>query len=65
MTTILGYTSTQAIVDGPTKKDFRFGRTAAQNIIPATTGAAIAATKTLLQLKGKFDGMAISGYNAS
>ncbi len=60
MTTIHSYTATQAVVDGPTrkKKDFRVGRAAAQNIIPTTTGAAIAATKTLPQLKGKFDGMA-------
>lgn len=59
MSTIHSYTSTQMLVDGPGgKKDMRRGRAAAQNIVPSTTGAAIAATKTLPTLKGKFDGMA-------
>ena len=58
MTTVHSYTSTQSLVDGPGKKDFRRGRAAAQNIVPSTTGAAIAATKTLPSLEGKFDGMA-------
>jgi len=58
MTTIHSYTSTQKLQDGP-DKDMRKSRAAAQNIIPTTTGAAIAATLVLPQLKGKFDGMAM------
>ncbi len=58
MSTIHSYTSTQALVDGPAKKDVRRGRAAAQNIVPSTTGAAIAAAKTLPQLEDIFDGMA-------
>lgn len=59
MSTIHSYTATQLIVDGPADlKDMRRGRAAAQNIVPSTTGAAIAATKTLPSLEGKFDGMA-------
>ena len=57
MSTIHSYTSTQNLVDG-SHKDFRRGRAAAQNIVPTSTGAAIATTKTLPQLKDKFDGMA-------
>ncbi len=58
MTTVHSYTSTQKLQDGPAK-DLRKARAAAQNIIPTTTGAAIAATKVLPQLEGKFDGMAM------
>ena len=58
MSTIHSYTATQLIVDGPGGKDRRRGRAAAQNIVPSTTGAAIAATLTLPKLKGRFDGMA-------
>lgn len=58
MTTIHSYTSTQNIVDGP-HKDLRRGRTAAVNLVPTTTGAAIATTKTIPELKDKFDGMAV------
>ncbi|MDA3814862.1 MAG: type I glyceraldehyde-3-phosphate dehydrogenase [Patescibacteria group bacterium] len=58
MSTIHSYTSTQSLVDGPGKKDLRRGRAAAQNIVPSTTGAAIATAKTLPSLEGKFDGMA-------
>lgn len=58
MTTIHSYTSTQNLQDGPAK-DMRKARAAAQNIIPTTTGAAIAAALVLPQLKGKFDGMAM------
>jgi glyceraldehyde 3-phosphate dehydrogenase len=58
MTTIHGYTATQKLVDGP-HKDPRRGRTAGVNIIPTTTGAAIATTKAIPQLKGKFDGVAV------
>ena len=57
MSTIHSYTSTQNLVDGA-HKDFRRGRAAAQNVVPTSTGAAIATTKTLPQLEGKFDGMA-------
>lgn len=58
MTTIHSYTSTQKLQDGP-DKDMRKSRAAAQNIIPTTTGAAIATTKVIEDLKGKFDGMAM------
>ncbi|MEA3323322.1 MAG: type I glyceraldehyde-3-phosphate dehydrogenase [Patescibacteria group bacterium] len=58
MTTIHSYTSTQNLQDGPAK-DLRKARAAAQNIIPTTTGAAVAATLVLPQLKEKFDGMAM------
>ena len=59
LNTVHGYTATQSLVDGPNKKDWRKGRAAAQNIIPSTTGAAIAVTKALPELEGKFDGMAM------
>ena len=58
LTTVHGYTATQNLVDGPAK-DPRKGRAAAMNIIPTTTGAAIATTKTLPQLEGVFDGIAM------
>ncbi len=58
LTTIHSYTSTQNLQDGPAK-DLRKGRAAAQNMIPTTTGAAIATTKVIPDLKGKFDGMAV------
>ncbi len=58
LTTIHAYTASHQIVDLPSNKK-RFGRAAAQNIIPATTGAAIATTKVLPQLSGKFDGTAV------
>ncbi len=59
MTTIHAYTASQSIVDGPSKKNFRIGRAGAANLIPTTTGAAIATTKALPQFVGKFDGVAI------
>ncbi len=60
LTTIHGYTATQGLVDGPDKKnDFRRARAAAQNIVPSTTGAALATVKSLPDLKDKFDGIAI------
>lgn len=59
LNTIHGYTATQSIVDGPSKKNLRLGRAAAQNIIPSTTGAAIAVTKALPQLEDKFDGISV------
>jgi glyceraldehyde 3-phosphate dehydrogenase len=58
LNTVHAYTASQSIVDGP-KKDFREGRAAAQNIIPTSTGAAIAVTKALPQLSGKFDGISM------
>lgn len=60
LNTVHGYTATQNIVDAPTKgKDFRRGRAAAQNIVPATTGAAIAVTRAIPSLDKKFDGVAM------
>jgi glyceraldehyde 3-phosphate dehydrogenase len=60
LSTVHGYTATQNLVDGPTKGgDFRRGRAAAQNIVPSTTGAAIAVTRALPSLTGKFDGVAL------
>ncbi len=58
LTTVHSYTASQALQDAPAK-DLREGRNAAENIVPTTTGAAIAVTKTLPQLQGKFDGLSI------
>jgi glyceraldehyde 3-phosphate dehydrogenase len=58
LNTVHAYTASQAIVDGP-KKDFREGRAAAQNIVPTSTGAAIAVTKAFTKLDGLFDGISI------
>ena len=58
LTTVHAYTGTQALIDGPASKRRR-GRAAAENIIPTTTGAAVAATEVLPQLEGKLDGMAM------
>ena len=58
LTTIHAYTSSQALVDGPSKK-WRRGRAAAANLVPTTTGAAVATTKALPQYEGKFDGVAV------
>jgi glyceraldehyde 3-phosphate dehydrogenase len=58
MTTVHGYTAGQSIVDLPSK-NWRRGRAGAINLVPTTTGAAIATTKALPQYKGKFDGVAI------
>ncbi len=60
LNTVHGYTATQGIVDGPVKgHDLRRGRAAAQNIVPSTTGAAIAVTRAITSLQGKFDGIAL------
>jgi len=58
MTTVHGYTSTQALVDSPMSK-MRRGRAAAQNIVPTSTGAAVATTKALPEYDKKFDGVAL------
>jgi glyceraldehyde 3-phosphate dehydrogenase len=58
MTTVHSYTATQKTVDGPSKKDWKGGRTAAINLIPSTTGAAKAVGLVLPEVKGKLTGMA-------
>jgi glyceraldehyde 3-phosphate dehydrogenase len=59
LNTVHAYTASQSIVDGPSKKDMREGRAAAQNIVPSSTGAAIAVTKVMTGLAGLFDGISI------
>ncbi len=59
LNTTHAYTATQSLQDGPGGKDFRRGRAAAQNIVPNSTGAAIAVTEAYPALKGKFDGIAL------
>ena len=58
MTTVHSYTATQKTVDGPSRKDWKGGRAAAQNIIPSTTGAAKAVSLVCPEVKGKLTGMA-------
>ena len=58
MTTVHSYTATQKTVDGPSKKDWKGGRTAALNIIPSGTGATVALGKVIPDVKGKLTGMA-------
>ena len=59
LNTVHSYIASQGIVDGPNKKDFREGRAAAQNIVPSSTGAAIAVTKAFTSLEGLFDGISM------
>ena len=60
LNTVHAYTATQSLVDGPAgKKGLREGRAAAHNIIPSSTGAAIAVTKAYPSLQGKFDGISL------
>ena len=59
LNTTHSYTISQALVDGPNKKDFREGRAAAQNLAPAHTGAAVSVTQAIPELAGKFDGIAV------
>lgn len=58
LTTVHSYTASQALQDAP-KKDLREGRNASENIVPTSTGAAVAVTKVLPQLAGKFDGISM------
>ena len=58
MTTVHATTATQFTVDGPSRKNYRMGRSAINNIIPTSTGAAVAVTKVIPELKGKLTGMA-------
>lgn len=59
LNTTHGYTASQSLVDGPSKKNLREGRAAAQNIVPSSTGAAIAVTKAFTKLEGLFDGISV------
>lgn len=59
LSTTHAYTASQSIVDGPSKKDMKEGRAAAQNIVPTSTGAAVAVTKAYASLAGKFDGISL------
>jgi len=59
LSTTHAYTASQALVDGPSKKDLREGRAAAQNIVPSSTGAAKAVAKAYAPMTGKFDGISL------
>ena len=58
LTTVHSYTASQSLQDGP-NKDLREARAAAQNMIPTSTGAAVAVAQAIPELKGKFDGLSI------
>lgn len=59
LNTVHGYTASQSLVDAPMKGDFRRGRAAAANIVPSSTGAAVAVTQVITDLQDKFDGIAM------
>ena len=59
LSTTHAYTASQSIVDGPSKKDMREGRAGAANIVPTSTGAALAVTDAYPALKGRFDGISL------
>jgi len=59
LTTVHAYTASQSLIDSPSNREPRMGRAAAVNLTPASTGAALAVTKTLPELAGRFDGVAI------
>jgi glyceraldehyde 3-phosphate dehydrogenase len=59
LNTVHAYTASQTLVDAPSKRDMRAGRSAALNIVPSTTGAAIATTLAHTELTDKFDGIAM------
>lgn len=59
LNTVHGYTQSQSLQDAPNARGWREGRAAAANIVPTTTGAAVAVTKAITDLEGKFDGIAI------
>ena len=59
LNTVHGYTQSQSLQDAPNARGWREGRSAAANIVPTTTGAAIAVAKVITDLEGKFDGIAI------
>lgn len=59
LSTTHAYTASQSLVDSPAKKDMKEGRAAAQNIVPTSTGAAIAVTQAYTPLAGKFDGISL------
>lgn len=59
LNTVHAYTATQSLVDGPSQKDYKRGRAAAQNIVPSTTGAAEAVIESIPEIKGLFDGIAM------
>lgn len=59
MTTVHSYTNSQNLLDGPGAKDYRRNRAAAENLVPTTTGAAVAVTRVMPELEGRLDGMAV------
>ena len=59
LNTVHAFTASQSLVDSPSKREFRMGRSGAINLVPASTGAAIAITKALPEYEGRFDGVAI------